>query len=281
MKRLTALTAAAATLVTATSLAACASDDDFGTDVTKASVVNEQKDLGADFKVSKLTVSDTCAYGIRFGGGTLDPGEGNHVLHLWTDVNDVKLPDDWQGDFVMAVLDTDYLINGQTRKAEPEYQCETAPDADDWTTGIKPGQKRKIFADFVIPKDAEKFIIDGQGFDLADIKEEGAPSEEGKPSTPVQPGTQPEPAGVAAPAVQQDVTLSGDHAADNPPMAEPDPLSQVPANHPNRTAIEQSLRESAGKTIDHCGDPGMHETGTTFFTDGTTGWTPDCASQMM
>ncbi|HJC29344.1 MAG TPA: hypothetical protein H9759_08100 [Candidatus Dietzia intestinipullorum] len=35
------------------------------------------------------------------------------------------------------------------------------------------------------------------------------------------------------------------------------------------------------KTISYCGDPGLHETGTTFFTDGTSGWTQTCASQMM
>ncbi|WP_241228455.1 hypothetical protein [Corynebacterium hylobatis] len=34
------------------------------------------------------------------------------------------------------------------------------------------------------------------------------------------------------------------------------------------------------KTIASCGDPMMHETGTTFFTDGTSGWTQDCANQM-
>ncbi|WP_225976666.1 MULTISPECIES: excalibur calcium-binding domain-containing protein [Corynebacterium] len=35
------------------------------------------------------------------------------------------------------------------------------------------------------------------------------------------------------------------------------------------------------KTIRECGDPTLHETGTTFFTDETTGWTEQCASQMM
>lgn len=34
------------------------------------------------------------------------------------------------------------------------------------------------------------------------------------------------------------------------------------------------------KQISHCGDPLMHQTGTTFFTDGTSGWTVACSSQM-
>lgn len=35
------------------------------------------------------------------------------------------------------------------------------------------------------------------------------------------------------------------------------------------------------KTIASCGNPSMHETGTTFFTDGTSGWTLTCANKMM
>ena len=35
------------------------------------------------------------------------------------------------------------------------------------------------------------------------------------------------------------------------------------------------------KTISHCGDPMMYQTGTTFFTDGTTGWTETCSQQML
>lgn len=35
------------------------------------------------------------------------------------------------------------------------------------------------------------------------------------------------------------------------------------------------------KTVASCGDPALHETGTTFFTDGSSGWTQQCASQMM
>ena len=34
------------------------------------------------------------------------------------------------------------------------------------------------------------------------------------------------------------------------------------------------------KTISSCGDPMMHQPGTTFFTDGTSGWTQECADQM-
>nr|WP_282101626.1 hypothetical protein [Corynebacterium callunae] len=35
------------------------------------------------------------------------------------------------------------------------------------------------------------------------------------------------------------------------------------------------------KTIESCGDISLHQTGTTFFTDGTSGWTETCSQQML
>ncbi|MDK8550794.1 hypothetical protein QP907_00440 [Corynebacterium pseudodiphtheriticum] len=34
------------------------------------------------------------------------------------------------------------------------------------------------------------------------------------------------------------------------------------------------------KTIRECGDPALHQLGTSFFTDGTSGWTQQCADEM-
>lgn len=38
--------------------------------------------------------------------------------------------------------------------------------------------------------------------------------------------------------------------------------------------------ECLNKVVSHCGDPSNMETGTTFFTDGTSGWTQQCANSM-
>ena len=43
----------------------------------------------------------------------------------------------------------------------------------------------------------------------------------------------------------------------------------------------QAAPSAMNKTIQSCGSPSMHETGTTFFTDGTSGWTQNCADAMM
>ena len=41
----------------------------------------------------------------------------------------------------------------------------------------------------------------------------------------------------------------------------------------------QATPSVMNKTIASCGDPSLHETGTTFFTDGTSGWTQTCATK--
>lgn len=43
----------------------------------------------------------------------------------------------------------------------------------------------------------------------------------------------------------------------------------------------QAEPSEMNKTVASCGDPALHETGTTFFTDGSSGWTQQCASQRM
>lgn len=68
--------------------------------------------------------------------------------------------------------------------------------------------------------------------------------------------------------------------------AEQAPESEIPA-----PAVEDPVIGFTGapgvdqprvldKEIASCGDSSIHEIGTTFFTDGTSGWTETCAAQM-
>lgn len=61
------------------------------------------------------------------------------------------------------------------------------------------------------------------------------------------------------------------------------PVQQAPAEAPVRgfTGAPGSPIVDIDKTISHCGDPMLYETGTTFFTDGTTAWTETCSAQML
>lgn len=77
------------------------------------------------------------------------------------------------------------------------------------------------------------------------------------------------------------------------PTREPEPTTEAPA----AVAVEQDEEEDdrpvgftggpadstpapMNKTIESCGDLLIHETGTTFFTDGTSGWTEQCSNEM-
>lgn len=43
---------------------------------------------------------------------------------------------------------------------------------------------------------------------------------------------------------------------------------------------EQAEQAPTEKAVSSCGDPSIHERGTTFFSDGTSGWTQQCSDEM-
>ena len=55
-----------------------------------------------------------------------------------------------------------------------------------------------------------------------------------------------------------------------------------------RTFRKEPGQSTHGRALDHynldanreCGDPALHQLGTSFFTDGTSGWTQQCADEM-
>ena len=70
------------------------------------------------------------------------------------------------------------------------------------------------------------------------------------------------------------------------PAAE-DSTENIGVDHPQEEVIGFTEAPSAAqpspmeKTIESCGDVSLHETGTTFFSDGTSGWTQQCADEML
>ena len=100
----------------------------------------------------------------------------------------------------------------------------------------------------------------------------------------------------ASPETSTDNSDSKDKDKDQDKKAEEDSDAKSPAPTPggsqqtNTTgevvighteAPGQANPSVMNKTIASCGNPSMHETGTTFFTDGTSGWTLTCANKMM
>ncbi|WP_228044550.1 acyltransferase [Rhodococcus pyridinivorans] len=71
-------------------------------------------------------------------------------------------------------------------------------------------------------------------------------------------------------------------AAEQAPAAEPAAPQSPPATAPPvgfTGAPNGDPQPLVGKTIDYCMDGDMYQPGTTQFTDGTTGWTQECAGQ--
>lgn len=220
----------------------------------------------ATLHVTKITTSQECAYGENSFVEAPDLTGGDMYIQIWAEHSDFK-PTPGMNYRFNSLADPEAITDdGFSQPVKIGFKCAEADDgATLWHDGVGPGEKKKVYGRFVAPDTVKQIKIEGHTFNLPD----------GEGSTPIAKSDKlPNPTLPASPA---DAAPEAPAAA----IAPADPLDQIPADHPNREAIEQSLRESAGKTIDHCGDPGMHETGTTFFTDGTTGWTPDCANQMM
>lgn len=53
-------------------------------------------------------------------------------------------------------------------------------------------------------------------------------------------------------------------------------IPQLPFNY-----SEKDYMRDKDKVVSHCGIRGIEEMGTTWFTDGTTGWTQYCTDEMM
>lgn len=85
-----------------------------------------------------------------------------------------------------------------------------------------------------------------------------------------------------APAAEQNTPVYEAPAEAEAPVQAPAPTHQEAEPVIGYTEapgqVEPQVME---KQIASCGDSSIHQTGTTFFTDGTTGWTENCATQMM
>lgn len=135
---------------------------------------------------------------------------------------------------------------------KPADACERPSGYEPWATGAASGEKVRVYGAFLVPEAAVTLGIADAKFDLAKV---GV----AEPSTAAPP---------TQPSVVTEQTLS------EAPPAEAEPVIGF------TEAPGQEAPHVMDKQIASCGDPSIHETGTTFFTDGTSGWTQQCASQM-
>lgn len=148
---------------------------------------------------------------------------------------------------------------------KPADACEKPSGYEPWLTGASAGEKVRVYGAYAVPEAAVALGIEGAKFDLAEVEKGSATH--ASPATQVTESAD-APASEASATVVTEQTLPPAEAEPAEPVIG---FTEAPGNEAPHVMDKQ---------IASCGDPSIHETGTTFFTDGTSGWTQQCASQM-
>lgn len=231
-------------------------------------------DCSVLFTVDELRVINECSNSIT---GEIVQGP---LIDLRATITTASSPITPEFDSAKWSIFTDWSVldsSGNNIPIEIESKC--LPDEGwrgTWDQDTFPGDTRKTEQRYRIPEDAQILRLTDSlnqtrwEFELPAME----PTHEEDPSVP-PPAVTPNP----TPPVP----------APSPTFTQlPDPTPEVPAPAPETPAPVIGFTGAPGhdaprvldKTIASCGDPMIHETGTTFFTDGTSGWTQECANQM-
>jgi hypothetical protein len=211
--------------------------------------------------------------------------DGKYVVVETTVVNDTSSDMDLTcrstGGWVEATLQ---VKDGSVY--QPIQELYEIPDNPECNSNLGPGFDTEMTWAFLVPDDREPSTFS--------FKSDSAPNDETPTAIRLDKiGEKPE-VDDSAPAPTPGNAEDGTPAV---PTAEPAPLdipvvpepgTEPPAGSP----VEDPVIGFTGapgvdqprvldKQISSCGDPALHQTGTTFFTDGTSGWTEQCSAQMM
>lgn len=268
MKRIAAIVAASMF-----TLAACSSGDDVTTitptsettPTTSAVETPAEGTIGQPFNISvlpgnevnltikEITIGESCRYGTNDYSFNDDPTfgktpEGKALMQIWADVDVVNVTTSVGNNWIMikdpVIIDSE----GFTQLPEMDIDCKTADDGHElWSSTVDSGTKMRIYGSFIVPEDVSAVNVEGIPFDVASA--EITTTEAPAPTT-----------SAGAPIAQTEVPSQVIGYTGAPGIDTPQVLD---------------------KTIEKCGEAGMYQTGTTFFTDGTTGWTEHCSNQML
>lgn len=184
------------------------------------------------------------------------------------------------GDFPVWA-DWSALLNDGVNKSLATSDSCANEDTEPWGRPLKTGDTEIRTHYMDVPKDAIALrLTDSRNgarweFDLATELDKATSTAD----TPAE--AEQENAQVQQPAAAE--PLPQETPLPQPPVQET-PVEEIPSAPPVRGftgAPSVSEIEELDKTISHCGDPSIHQTGTTFFTDGSTGWTENCSAQML
>ncbi|AQQ15768.1 hypothetical protein CGLAU_09075 [Corynebacterium glaucum] len=264
----------------------CAQTDEVASEIT--SITDEPQETSSsaspesDFAKVGDTIEVACRYegcdgefeieDITFGGecqDLLDSDEmaGMKLLQVRGVFSATAKIDDATGNEIGVLLDIPETWDADNFKntVDTVATCLPPQNYEVWNTHARTDEKVRIYGAFWVPENSEVLGIAHSRFDLNAVGEGKAEATTPETMTP---------APDAAPVPEQN-TLPAPAPAPRPAQPEADPV----IGYTEAPGIAQPT--VMNKTISYCGEPGLHETGTTFFTDGTSGWTQTCANQMM
>lgn len=236
-----------------------------------------------EFKIEEILVDEECKVIDDFLGVPPVP-EGKKLIQIsGVQENTTDLTDPANGELLSMSLDFPQTWDNDDfrNSAEPFTGCVDPDGYEPWGTVSKKGEKMRAYGAFLIPSDNELLGIGDSRFDLTKLRKPATSStsstsaQDHASSEAPQPD-QPNAEEPAAPAAVEASAPVQEQAPAPAPVQEqaPEPVIGY-TEAPGQVAPHQ-----LDKTIASCGDSTM-EIGTTFFTDGTSGWTQQCANQMM
>lgn len=190
-----------------------------------------------------------------------------------------SMPEDADTDFTSPFRTMPWSVStndGEISRSDTEIHCD---GADSYLNLMDefPGYSATGTAYLPVPDNADLVhfeVADGDKVKIAIPADEGGAqsNEAGQPAESID-----EP----APAASQPPAPTQAPAPTQVPAPAPAPVPQQEPVIGFTEAPGQVAPHPLDKQIASCGDPSIHETGTTFFTDGTSGWTQQCSNQMM
>lgn len=196
--------------------------------------------------------------------------DGMQLLQVSGILTATEKVDDGQGGEVGAFVEVPEAWDGEKFKTIAEWGggCDIPQGYEQWgVVPAKTGEKVRVYGTFLVTDAAKELGIANSKFDVSNLPPATTASSAASVSAE---RNAPNNSGSSASA-----TSAQNVATDAPAGGNEDPVigyTEAPGE-----VVPQVME----KQIASCGDPSIHETGTTFFTDGTSGWTANCASQMM
>lgn len=215
-----------------------------------------------ELTINEISVSDQCHHGMNNYSETAE--DGGYYIQL---VGEMSAIEGERGYSLSETWMTGTTADGYAVTFSPAFSCvdpaEVMDGYQNFDSNIIAGQKARGVLEFWASEKPETITLN-EPYE-PDMYTWKVPTDGASAS---------EPAAVESHAP----AFSPPAAAPTTPAAPPAPAAEPVIGFTGAPGVDTP--RVLDKTIESCGDPMMHETGTTFFTDGTSGWTQQCADQM-